>query len=229
MLASALLQRVQDILQDTTSVRWPEPELLRYLNDAQREIVLHKPDASSATQVIPLVAGTRQAVPNGALRLLDVVRNMGADGETPGNVVTLIGRGVLDAQRRGWHAETPAPEADHYVFDLRAPKTFYVYPPAPSTPQQVEAILSIAPDEVTAASQAISLDDIYANVIMDYILYRSYGKDADFAKNLERALVHYQAVAAALGLKSAAGMMYSPRAAQRDTRDGASSSPPLGG
>ena len=227
MLASALLQRVQDILQDTTGVRWPEAELLRYLNDAQREIVLHKPDASSSNEVIPLVAGTRQQVPAGALRLLEVIRNMGINGTTPGNVVTLIGRGVLDAQRRGWHAEDPAPEADHYVFDARDPKTFYVYPPASATPQQVEVILSKAPVEVTAAGQEISLDEIYANIIMDYVLYRAYSKDADFAANLERALTHYQAVAAALGLKTQSSLLYSPRAASRDTRDAPSTSPPM--
>lgn len=229
MLASALLQRVQDILQDTTGVRWPEAELLRYLNDAQREIVLHKPDASAVTQSVQLVAGTKQATPAGSLRLLDVIRNMGTNGNTPGNVITLIGRGVLDAQRRGWHAETAEAEADHYVFDVRDPKTFYVYPPVSGTPQQVEAILSIAPAEVTAASQSISLDDIYANIIMDYCLYRAYSKDADFAANLERALTHYQAVAASLGLKTQSSLLYSPRAPSRDTRDAPSTSPPLGG
>lgn len=227
MLASALLQRVQDILQDTTGVRWPEPELLRYLNDAQREIVLHKPDANSVNEPIPTVAGTRQTAPVGTLRVLDIVRNMGTDGTTPGDVITLIGRGVLDAQRRGWHAEAPAAQADHYVFDARDPKTFYLYPPVGVTPQQVEAILSKEPAEVTLAAQAISLDDIYANIIMDYILYRAYSKDADFAANLERALTHYQAVATALGLKMQTGLAYSPRAPIRDTRDAPSSSPPL--
>ena len=33
-----IISRVQDTLQDTTSVRWPEAELLRYINDAQRNI-----------------------------------------------------------------------------------------------------------------------------------------------------------------------------------------------
>ena len=42
-----LITRAQDTLQDTTSVRWPEAELLRYINDAQREIVNFRPDASS--------------------------------------------------------------------------------------------------------------------------------------------------------------------------------------
>ena len=38
-----LLLRIEDTLQDTTNVRWSEAELLRYINDAQREIVNLRP------------------------------------------------------------------------------------------------------------------------------------------------------------------------------------------
>ena len=36
LTAANLITRVQDKLQDTTSVRWSEAELLRYINDGQR-------------------------------------------------------------------------------------------------------------------------------------------------------------------------------------------------
>ena len=36
------------------------------------------------------------------------------------------------------------------------------------------------------------LDDIYANGIIDYVLYRAYMKDAEFAGNNQRASSHYQ-------------------------------------
>jgi len=219
MQASSILQRVQDILQDTTGVRWPEEELIRYLNDAQREVVLHKPDASADNRVISCVEGTRQTIPADGLRLLDVVRNMGADGSTPGNAVTLLGRGVLDAQRRGWHTETPSDSVDHFLYDPRDPKTFYVYPPMQSPVSQIEVILSVSPTDATDGTSELSLDPIYSNVLIDYTLYRAYSKDADFAANLERALTHYEAFAQSLGIKTQANLAYAPRAAQRDTRD----------
>ena len=53
-----LITRVQDTLQDTTSVRWSEAELLRYLNDAQREVVNLRPDASALTANVQLSTGT---------------------------------------------------------------------------------------------------------------------------------------------------------------------------
>ncbi len=225
MQAGTLLQRVQDILQDTTGVRWPAAELLRYLNDAQREVVVHKPDASSETRSIPLVEGTRQSIPSDSLRLLDVIRNMGGDGETPGSAITLVGRGTLDSHRRSWHKDRPGREVDHFTMDVREPKVFYVHPPVGTKPLQVEVILTVYPDEVATVEDELGIEDIYANILIDYVLYRAYSKDADFAANLERALVHHQAVAAALGAKTAGVMGFSPRSAQRDTRGGPSSSP----
>jgi hypothetical protein len=226
MLASAVLQRVQDILQDTTGVRWPEAELIRYLNDAQREVVLHKPDASAETRVVTLAVGTRQTVPVDTLRLLEVVRNMGADGQTPGPAVTLIGRAVLDSQRRNWHAETPRSTIDHYVFDMREPKTFYVYPPSDGT-VHAEAMLSVIPADVTTVDSVLPLPELYANALIDYVLYRAYSKDADFAANLERSMVHFQSFATALGINLVSGARFSPRANLRDTRD-SNHQPPMG-
>jgi hypothetical protein len=223
MLASAVLQRVRDTLQDPTGARWPDPELLRYLSDGQSEVVIHKPDAKSATEVMELAPGTRQQIPAGSLRLLDVIRNMGEDGETPGDAITLAGRGVLDSRRRGWHADQPGRQVDHYVMDLRAPETFYVYPAAPGF--HIEVLLAKTPADVTSVSQLISLDRIYVGALVNYVLFRAYAKDADFAANLERAALHAQAFAAALGAKTQSGFVFSPRSPTRDTRGAASSSP----
>ena len=77
-----LLSRIKDTLQDTTSVRWPEAELLRYINDAQREIVNFRPDSSATTANVQLVTGTKQTLPSGGLRLIKLTRNM--DGTSGG-------------------------------------------------------------------------------------------------------------------------------------------------
>ena len=58
-----LLDRIRDTLQDTTSVRWTEAELLRYINDAQREIVNFRPESSATTTNVQLVTGTKQTLP----------------------------------------------------------------------------------------------------------------------------------------------------------------------
>lgn len=59
----------------------------------------------------------------------------------------------------------------------------------------------------------IKLDDIYANVILDYILYRAYSKDAEYAANATRASLHYQAFTSALGAKTQVDAGNDPRLA----------------
>jgi hypothetical protein len=46
---------------------------------------------------------------------------------------------------------------------------------------------------------SIALNDIYANVILDYVLYRAYSKDSDYAGNAQRAANHYTAFNNSLG------------------------------
>jgi hypothetical protein len=38
--------------------------------------------------------------------------------------------------------------------------------------------------------------------LLDYILYRSYQKDSEFAGNAQRAMMHYQSFTTALGIKT---------------------------
>ena len=54
----------------------------------------------------------------------------------------------------------------------------------------------------SAATVVIGIDDIYANALLDFILYRAYNKDAEFAGNATRAQIHMMAFASSLGVKS---------------------------
>lgn len=74
----SVVDRVQAVLQDTTGIRWPVTnELVLWVNDAQREIALLKPDATAVNETVEMVTGTKQEIPAAGNRLLDVVRNMG--------------------------------------------------------------------------------------------------------------------------------------------------------
>ena len=58
------------------------------------------------------------------------------------------------------------------------------------------------PADATATTEAIGVRDIYANALMDYMLYRAFAKDADHPGNAERSGAHYAAFASAVGAKS---------------------------
>lgn len=199
IIARAVIEKAQIILQDTTGVRWPsDTELLGWLNDGQREVMVFKPNANVKNVAVKLATGTKQQLPADGVQLIDVVRNMGTDGNTPGRAIRIVMREVLDAQVPNWHNATPAAEAKHYTYTVLDPKTFYVYPPQPSSNQgYAELVYGAAPVDATI-NGAITLDDIYQNVLVDYILYRAYSKDTEYAADQNRAATHQSAYIASL-------------------------------
>lgn len=202
----AIVDRARRILQDTTAggTRWLDAEMLDWINDAQREIVLLKPNSYSAVQDLNLVLGTKQTLPAEGLLLLTVVRNVG------GKAVRRVDRNILDSENPDWHTAAGDAIVEHYIFDEDAPETFWVYPPQPVSTGSVEIIYSRSPTSLANLATAITLNDIYMNVILDYILYRAYSKDTDYAGNQTRAANHYNGFNNSLGVKSQAEVASSP-------------------
>lgn len=208
---SDIITRATDLLQDQTNVRWPSDELLRYINDCRREIAIVRPDLYAVTTTVTLVAGTKQSLPTDGVRFLDGVRNMGADGVTPGKAVRITEREILDAQRPDWHTEAAGP-IRHFMFDERSPRTFFVYPPA-AAGQKMELVYAKSPVDITATTTELTEEDIYTGAILDYVCYRAFSKDAEYAGNNERAMMHYQQFLNAIGGGAKVNMIVSPNVA----------------
>lgn len=217
----SLVNRAQTILQDTVDpgVRWPVLELQDWLNDSYREIVNARPDANSQSGDFTCAAGTRQVLTTqfaSALRLIDVVRNVAATSAK--KAIRQLDRSILDDQRRAWHAETGSVDIEYFMFDPRIPREFLVYPPA-TTLATLEVVYSLVPEShtltqaeltTTPSDETIKLVDSHANIMLDYILYRAYSKDAEYAANAQRALAHFQAMQNALGVKTASDVAHNP-------------------
>lgn len=211
-----VIRNAKLVLQEVTAAgtRWTNEELIGWLNEAYQAIVQIKPDASAINTSVGLVAGTRQEIPSDGMRLIDVVRNTAADSAKMGIMVTT--RRSLDTTRRSWHGDTPSIDIEQYMFDDQDPTRFYVYPPA-VVGAEVELIYSSTPSPHDISQgldglkdEAIRLNDSYAPVITDYILYRAYSKDAEHAANLNRAQMHMQAYMGALGQKIEVARAISP-------------------
>lgn len=214
-----LISRAQTLTKDYPSVRWPVLELQQWLNDAYREIINIRPDANSMTGTYTCGTGTRQILTTSfptAIKLIDVPRNLSASSDK--RAIRQIERRQLDDQRRGWHAEDATVNIEHFMFDPRLPKEFLVYPPATSG-AQLEVVYSSVPVahaltetqlNNTATTEVIRIDDTYANAILDYMLYRAYSKDADYAANADRANGYRQSMVESLGAKSVSDGAYQP-------------------
>lgn len=201
--AQSIIDRAETLLLDTSNVRWPAAELLDWLNDGQRAIVAVRPDANAVTESVALVAGTKQSLPAEGYQLINVVRNMGTSGTSPGRAVRYAPMRLLNEQYPDWHTETATTTIEHFLTEPRSPKTFYVYPPATAS-IQVEIVYSKAPTNVASLGATITLDDIYATSLLDYVLYRAYSKDGEVPGSAARAVAHFQAFEMGLGLKAQA-------------------------
>lgn len=218
--AATILNKAATIIQDTTNVRWPLTELLGWLNDGQREVVLMKPEANAVNASVALTPSTtKQALPANGYTFLRLTRNMGPDGVTPGLAIRIADREVFDAQVPTWHTDpNTANSIKHFVFDPINPRAYYVYPQAPSTPLFVELIYSAAPTDATMvlngdviiSSTTIGIDDVYANALVDYVLYRAYSKDAEYAGNVQLAMGHFQAFSNSISGKTGADAARNP-------------------
>ena len=223
--AQSIIRRCVEISQDMTSVRWPISEVCRYYNDGQREIVLQRPDALSTNAAKALDAGSKQTLPTGGLKLIEVVRNTG------GGAVRLTNREVLDAQIPGWHTLTGVTAIKHFMYDPRDPRVIYVYPPA-GAGASLDIVYAKAPTDISEAADggtysnvattALELPEIFAGPLIDYVLYRMYSKDAEYAGNAARAQAHYTAFANALGMEIKATVAVAPTSPGNPNHPGAS-------
>lgn len=218
ILVADALYRVSTLLQDINPqfTRWKERELVIWLNDAQRAIAKYVPFASIRVDSIKLAAGSRQSIASilaaslipsdgsaaanvRGILLSDIIRNMGTNGATPGTPIRIIPREVQDNIDPTWHVTTGTGFVDHFMYDPRTPKNFYVVPAvSPTVATWVETAYSSEPldlpipatDAATLytpgavnAATLISIEDIYIDDIVNYTCAHAYLKDAEYADN----------------------------------------------
>lgn len=206
-LVKDALWAVGNILNDVTPqfVFWTQLELVGWLNDGMMALATYAPQACSRLDAIKLKAGTRQSldsiattdcipgdgstpgVPIHGKKLLAMVRNMGADGQTPGKAVRLFERETLDALNPDWHTIAGGGIVLGFSYDIRTPHYFYVKPAIGSVATWVE--LSYVAQPVAIANTgsenyshgggdttAISVDDEFFQDVVNYIVARAYAK-----------------------------------------------------
>jgi hypothetical protein len=203
VLVKDVLWRAGVLLMDTSPqwTRYAEQQLCAWLDDAQMALAKFVPSACARIDAIKLAAGSRQSIDkvlstdikpgDGStaatvygLELLDIVRDMGADGLTVGNVIRRAERAGLDAAVPNWHTLT-ATVASCYHYDPRMPKAFYVSPPLKAA-RWVEVAWCVAPKATPfgavgselysisgSATTTIQVGDEHADDCVNYIVARA--------------------------------------------------------
>lgn len=170
---SQVISQVRDVLQDKDAVRWKDSEFLGWLSTGYAEIVEKKPQSNSTRHILACKAGTQQDLPVDGALLISVVRNESATAKA----IRPIERAVLDSQNPNWHFDPNNGDVSYYVYESQSPKVFYVYPQA-TAGQQISIQYAKIPQAHASVGEVIRLDDTYAGLLIDYLLYRAYAKDA---------------------------------------------------
>ena len=198
--AQSIIKNCVEIAQDKTSVRWPIDEVCQHFNWAQREVASIRPDASQTRGNVSIVAGAKQTLPAGAVKMIDLHAN------ASGKAMRLVSREVLDATAPTWRSSS-ASAPTSWMYDPRTPLVFEIYPPA-SGPTTVDGTYATVPADIPVAAAGgtytnvtgnLALPDLFAGAVTDFILYRMYLKDTEYADAGQRAAGHYASAMTALG------------------------------
>lgn len=134
------------------------------------EISRYKPDSCIKNIPHTTVAGILQELPVDAIRLIDVVCNVG------GNAVIQTDRKGLSLQNPGWTREAASAQAKAFMYHDADPTRFYVYPPSAGG-GSLRVVYSSKPAATTLLGN-ISIADEYRSSLIHYICFKAFTEDS---------------------------------------------------
>lgn len=174
--------------------RWSNNDLLDAYNEALLAVVQNRPDVNSQLLPFTCQAQAVQSLPPGTYRLLDIVDN------------PATGRTVMATTRSSLDSLLPTgPEVEQCIYDQKSPTVFYVYP-VPPADHQLNLLVSQAPARITitdfeADTQLFSIDELWLNPVINYMLFRAFSMDMETQANMQQAQGYLAMFANDLGLK----------------------------
>jgi len=202
-LLKACAFELNDLEPGHEYTRFPQDELIEYLNEGLAQLAVLKPTLFRTIITLPLGAGAQQKVPENVESIEDLTFNLNADDSLgpailPGNYALerTYGKGVC-------------PSAGDYVVRsyIALPTTgafFFVDPPVPPGQTiRVQAVVTVAPQVITTANTPVDLPNAspltYRNHLKDWMLYRAFAKDTESQTSATLSQAHFKAFYTALG------------------------------
>jgi hypothetical protein len=198
---------IQVTLNDVDTDHWSQETLLDWSNQGQREIVSLAPQAYSVIVSILLTSGAKQTIPTGGIAFIRAIRNMGTDGTTPGNSITMTVMESLAAFLPSWSSETATAVVYNAMPDPQNPEIYYIYPPSDGTNYaEIEhsKVPTTIPYDAEGAWKASkpSIRDNCLDALVDYILYRAFTENIGGLGMEQKAMNHRNAFLQSLGVQT---------------------------
>lgn len=192
MTPQDVIDDVRILINDTTTTyRYSDAALLKFVNEAMRRIALLRPDLFSTFGTVSCAQNeVLQAAPTGSFRLMEVFRIQG------GNAVVESNRETMDQNLPTWPSDTAA-AASIWMRHPRDPNKFFIYPKAPSS-QVLEVEYAVSP-AAAAIDGTLALPDAYFPALVDCVVFLSQSIDNEHV-NSGRAKLFYDSFTQVLGV-----------------------------
>lgn len=205
----SIINLVRRKVLDEDDADFTDAELLQLYNLTLFKIVTLVPSAYTRIQTILLAAGSKQEIPSDGLRIVNIFRNMGADGLTPGRGVRVTQMDILNQIMPTWATETATAAIEDWLPIMDFPEEFYVLPPNDGT-GYIELEFSKTPPQTAWdsggawESETFPLRDHFTDPQVNGILYQAYDDDTDVPGNTPRSGLYYGRFIQGLGLQAQA-------------------------
>lgn len=192
MTPQDVIDDVRILINDTTTTyRYSDAALLKFVNEAMGRVALLRPDLFSTFGTVSCTAGAvLQTAPTGSFRLMEVMRIQN------GAAVVESNRETMDQNLPTWPSDTAA-AASVWMRHPRDPNKFFIYPKAPAS-QTLEVEYAVSPTEA-GLTDTLALPDVYLPVLVDCVVFLSQSIDNEHV-NSGRAKLFYDAFTQALGI-----------------------------
>ena len=98
------------------------------------------------------------------------------------------------------------------MYEDQNPRNYYVYPGVASGASSFLEIIYSANPATVAANGNLDVPDVFANAVMNYVLYMAYMKDSEFVGSQQRASAHYNLFITSVSGKAQIDLTTSPNA-----------------
>lgn len=185
-----IVTRVQRTFGDESAVQVQDADIIRWINDACREVVMQHENLLMAEQKIDSTVGVRSyAAPADCYTINTIMYRDSDDEQASFYALRYLSNPQMTQLADGWHGDDYG-NGTPQVFSRNADNTFVIHP-APDVSRNEAILVRYAKyaSDVTSSLDEIPIPAYYHMYVLDYCLMKAYEMDEDWEAADRKATV----------------------------------------
>lgn len=157
---------------DESGVQVTDPDIIRWINDGQREITQKNRVLKGTATIVAVANQAEYTLPEANIAAIESIHWNGIP--VPGIPYAEVEKFITDYPHTATNAGTGVPRM---WYEWGGLVTFW---PTPASADNIKLLYTKMPDEITSLADTLSLPDKYFNILVDYVLSQAYSMDEDW-------------------------------------------------